>query len=204
MSKVRSGELEETKGQPAKYRCETCGHPTERPLRLSHVFCCTRCLIDYYRPSGRTDDRDLNSLLDLRGELIRQIQEKRNSEVITMIHREEHGISKREQHKPYITIEDSEDILYQIRSADPNTPIDFILHCPGGMVLPAEQIAMAVKEHPAGVSIIVPHYAMSGATLIALAAREILMDSHSVLGPLDPQIGGYPSPSLVKLTHEEN
>jgi ClpP class serine protease len=114
-----------------------------------------------------------------------------------MVHREEHGTKHR--HRPYITIEDSEEILYSIRSTRDDTPIDFILHCPGGIVMPAKQIAIAVNRHPASVSVIVPHYAMSGATLIALAAKEIVMDPYSVLGPLDPQINGYPSPSLIKL-----
>ena len=36
----------------------------------------------------------------------------------------------------------------------------------------------------------VPHYAMSGGTLIAMAAQEIIMDRNAVLGPVDPQIGG--------------
>ena len=40
---------------------------------------------------------------------------------------------------------------------------------------------------------------MSGATLIALAAKEVIMDRHAILGPLDPQIQGLPSPSLLKL-----
>ena len=35
----------------------------------------------------------------------------------------------------------------------------------------------------------VPHYAMSGGTLLALAADEIVMDPNAVLGPVDPQIG---------------
>ncbi|MBI3116438.1 MAG: hypothetical protein HYZ12_03780, partial [Thaumarchaeota archaeon] len=43
------------------------------------------------------------------------------------------------------------------------------------------------------------HYAMSGATLICFAAKEIVLDHHSVLGPLDPQIAGFPSPSLLRL-----
>ena len=34
-----------------------------------------------------------------------------------------------------------------------------------------------------------PHYAMSGGTLIALAADEIVMSDHAVLGPVDPQMG---------------
>lgn len=65
--------------------------------------------------------------------------------------------------------------------------------------MPSEQIALALRGHPARVSAIVPHYAMSGATLICLAADEIVMDPHSVLGPLDPQIAGFHSPSLLRL-----
>ncbi len=183
--------------QSGKYRCENCGHSTSHPLKVAHVFCCAQCLVHYYTRSGRIAD-NLNSLVELRSELIRQIEEKRGSKIITMVHREEHGTKPR--HRPYITIEDSEEILYSIRSTKDDTPIDFILHCPGGVIMPAEQIALAVHRHPAGVSVIVPHYAMSGATLIALAAKEIVMDPYSVLGPLDPQINGYPSPSLIKLT----
>ena len=48
-----------------------------------------------------------------------------------------------------------------------------MLHTPGGLVLAAEQIAHAVRDHPAKVTVFVPHYAMSGGTLIALAADEI-------------------------------
>lgn len=40
---------------------------------------------------------------------------------------------------------------------------------------------------------------MSGGTLIALAADEIVMDEHAVLGPVDPQIDGLPAVSLLKL-----
>src|SRR5881396_2075758 len=40
---------------------------------------------------------------------------------------------------------------------------------------------------------------MSGATLICLTADEVVMEPFSVLGPLDPQIGEFPSPSLLKL-----
>ncbi|MGB6808924.1 MAG: hypothetical protein WBE81_20350, partial [Pseudolabrys sp.] len=40
----------------------------------------------------------------------------------------------------------------------------------------------------------VPVYAMSGGTLIALAADEIVLGEFSVLGPIDPQIAGLPLP----------
>jgi ClpP class serine protease len=39
---------------------------------------------------------------------------------------------------------------------------------------------------------------MSGGTLIALAADEILMGEFSVLGPIDPQLAGFPAASIVR------
>jgi ClpP class serine protease len=48
------------------------------------------------------------------------------------------------------------------------------------------------------VTVFVPHYAMSGGTLIALAADEIVMDPHAVLGPVDPQLGDYPAASILR------
>src|SRR5260221_14130941 len=44
---------------------------------------------------------------------------------------------------------------------------------------------------------------MSGGTLIALAADEIVMCKHSVLGPIDPQLGQSPAASLIKVTAEK-
>jgi ClpP class serine protease len=55
-----------------------------------------------------------------------------------------------------------------------------------------------LHDHPAETRVIVPHYAMSGGTLIALAADKIIMDPHAVLGPVDPQLGQYPGPSIVR------
>jgi ClpP class serine protease len=49
------------------------------------------------------------------------------------------------------------------------------------------------------VTVFVPHYAMSGGTLIALAADEIVMSEHAVLGPVDPQLGRYPAASILKV-----
>jgi ClpP class serine protease len=53
--------------------------------------------------------------------------------------------------------------------------------------------------HRGKITVFVPHYAMSGGTLIALAADEIVMEEHAVLGPVDPQIAEYPAASLVRL-----
>ncbi|MCS7275187.1 MAG: hypothetical protein NZ610_07310, partial [Candidatus Bipolaricaulota bacterium] len=65
------------------------------------------------------------------------------------------------------------------------------------------QIARALRRHPGGTRVIVPHYAMSGGTLIALAADEIIMSPHAVLGPVDPQIGQYPAASLLAVLEKK-
>ena len=99
----------------------------------------------------------------------------------------------------YINIDDSEDVLRAIRLTDKNTPLDLVLHTPGGLVLAASQIAKAIKRHPAKTTVFVPHYAMSGGTLIALAASQIVMDANAVLGPIDPQLGDFPAASVLKV-----
>ena len=70
-------------------------------------------------------------------------------------------------------------------------------------MLAATQIARAIREHKAKVTVFVPHYAMSGGTLIALAADEIVMCKHSVLGPVDPQLGESPAASLIKVVEQK-
>jgi ClpP class serine protease len=47
------------------------------------------------------------------------------------------------------------------------------------------------------VTVFVPHYAMSGGTLIALAADQIVLAPSAVLGPVDPQLGEYPAASIL-------
>ena len=100
----------------------------------------------------------------------------------------------------FIDIDDSEAVLRAIRLTPDETPIDLVLHTPGGLVLAAEQIAYALRAHPGKVTVLVPHYAMSGGTLLALAADEIRMDAAAVLGPVDPQLGDLPAASLVRVT----
>jgi len=138
------------------------------------------------------------SLQLTRTKLLKRLSEKRKSTVITMIHRQESiGLFGIPFYK-FISIEDSEEVLRAIRSAPKDKPIDLIIHTPGGLVLAATQIAKALHDHPAETRVIVPHYAMSGGTLIALAADKIIMDPHAVLGPVDPQLEQYPGPSIIR------
>jgi len=134
-----------------------------------------------------------------RTDLLNRFQQERNSHVIALIHRQESVSVLGVPVSRYISIEDSEAVLRAIRLIPPGEPIDLILHTPGGLVLAAEQIAKALVEHKGKVTVFVPHYAMSGGTLIALAADEIVMDANAVLGPVDPQIGEFPAASIVKM-----
>ena len=130
-----------------------------------------------------------------RREIISKLEAERGTKAITLIHRREPW----EENEDSITIEDSEFVLMEIHRTPKEKPIDIILHTPGGLVLSAEMIGAALKEHPAKVTAIVPFYAMSGGTMIALAADEIVMEDFSVLGPLDPQINGIASGALLNL-----
>jgi ClpP class serine protease len=137
-------------------------------------------------------------LITSRRRLIVQLERKRSSRVIALVHRQEMISLFGFPLARFISIEDSEEVLRAIQLTDPDVPIDLILHTPGGLVLASEQIANALVAHRAKVTVFVPHYAMSGGTLLALAADEIVMAPHAVLGPLDPQIGQLPAASILR------
>jgi len=134
-----------------------------------------------------------------RARLLDRLQQERKSRVIAMIHRQDTRSIFGVPVSQSITIEDSEAILRAIRLTPADQAIDLILHTPGGLVLAAEQIARALVERKGRVTVLVPHYAMSGGTLIALAADEVVMDPNAVLGPVDPQIDGLPAASIVRV-----
>jgi ClpP class serine protease len=132
-----------------------------------------------------------------RRRMLASISSKRDATVITLIHRQETMSLLGFPVMRHIDIDDSESVLKAIRGTRPGRTIEIILHTPGGLVLAASQITLALAEHDGRVVAVVPHYAMSGGTLIALAADEIVIDRHAALGPVDPQLGQYPAASLV-------
>lgn len=134
---------------------------------------------------------------------ITAIQKSRNSRVIVIIHRQEAMSFFGFPIARYIDLDDAEKVLYAIRTTPKEQKIDLILHTPGGLVIAALQIARALKAHAGQVTVFVPHYAMSGGTLLALAADEIVMSPHAVLGPIDPQINGMPAASIIKVAAEK-
>ena len=139
----------------------------------------------------------------MRTRKIAQLESERNSRVILLVHRQETMRFLGFPVARYIDINDSEDVLRAIQMTDDELPLDIILHTPGGLVLAALQIAWAIREHKGKVTVFVPHYAMSGGTLIALSADEIVMSKHAVLGPIDPQLGQSPAASLLKVVEQK-
>lgn len=153
---------------------------------------------DKLMKEGLTEPQKIRQeTLSRRMEIITRLATERGSRVLTLIHRREPWEDMDPEKS--IGIEDTELVLMEIRRTPPDMPIDLIVHTPGGLVLAAEMIAMALRRHPGRVTVMVPFYAMSGGTLVALSADEVLMEPYSVLGPLDPQIAGLPSPALVRL-----
>src|SRR5712672_2551223 len=134
---------------------------------------------------------------------ISQLERERKSRVILLVHRQETMRFLGFPIARYIDINDSEDVLRAIQMTDADVPLDLVLHTPGGLVVAALQIARAIGDHKAKVTVFVPHYAMSGGTLIALAADEIVLSPHAVLGPIDPQLEQSPAASVIKVVEQK-
>src|SRR3954471_24664330 len=128
------------------------------------------------------------------------LSRERKATVITLIHRQEQMSLLGFPVVRYIDIDDAESVLRAINQTPAERSIEIVLHTPGGMVIAARQIATALADHDGHVTAVVPHYAMSGGTMIALAADEIVIDAHASLGPVDPQLGQYPAASLVAVS----
>ncbi|HIH44298.1 MAG TPA: hypothetical protein HA257_04220 [Candidatus Methanoperedenaceae archaeon] len=181
-------------------KCIYCGMDIEDEGILRQVdgnqmrFCSQHCAVMFEGLEKK--GRMRAAILTERAGILSMLEKERGARAITLIHRREPWEEKDES---YINIEDSEHVLMMIRQTPKDEDVDLILHTPGGLALAAEMIAMAVKNHPAKVTVMVPFYAMSGGTLIALAADEIIMEKDSVLGPVDPQISELPAGALLSL-----
>ncbi len=138
---------------------------------------------------------------------IREMERKWGTKILTMIHRKEAISMLGIPVYQFIDVEDAEEVLRGIREAE-DKPIDLIIHTPGGQLHASIQIARALKNHSARTRVFVPHYSMSGGTIIALAANEIIMDKDASLGPIDPQVGDFlrgvfPAPSWLHVARKK-
>ncbi|MBE3589457.1 MAG: ATP-dependent Clp protease proteolytic subunit [Firmicutes bacterium] len=185
---------------PAEWRAPACGDTTARGDGVGNLWNWFWFIVFLWSLAPLYRQRLLHQR---RLQLIRAIERRRGSRLISLIHRQESVSFLGIPISRYITIEDSEEVLRAIHLTPPDVPIDMVLHTPGGLVLAAEQIAQALRRHRAPVTVFVPHYAMSGGTLIALAADRVVMDPNAVLGPVDPQLGSYPAVSLLRAVREK-
>lgn len=72
-----------------------------------------------------------------------------------------------------------------------------VLQSPGGYAETSEALVAQLRSRFNDIDVIVPAYAKSAATMLALSANELMLDEHSELGPIDPQftIGNSASPA---------
>ena len=70
-------------------------------------------------------------------------------------------------------------------------PFDLIIHTPGGDIFSAIFISRLFKKYTGKIRAIIPLYAMSGGTLLALSCNELYMSDTACLGPVDPQLGSF-------------
>lgn len=77
--------------------------------------------------------------------------------------------------------------------------LDLLLHTPGGGIAATQSIAHYLHEMFGNdIRAIVPQIAMSAGTMVACICRSILMGKHSNLGPVDPQLSGFPALAVKK------
>lgn len=117
-----------------------------------------------------------------RQELIKQIEGITNRRLLTYVAPTQHPAS-------LIDLDDSLHIESSLQGGDSPQGLDLLPHSPGGRAEAAEKIIVVCRAYSTdNFRVIVPSYAKSAATIIALGADCIVMSNSSELGPIDPQI----------------
>lgn len=75
------------------------------------------------------------------------------------------------------------EVIYEMKARN----LDLVLHSPGGSPEATEAVVTYLRSKFDDIRVIIPHAAMSAATMLACAANRIVMGKHSFLGPIDPQ-----------------
>ena len=135
---------------------------------------------DRARPKKTPMYEALNASRYQRQELIRAIQDRSGTPFIAYLSGPDALINRADT--AYFN-----DLLYHLTA---NTNLDMLLHTPGGDIDAAEKLMFIVRSR-VGVGrlrVIVPDFAKSAGTLMAIGADEILMGNTSELGPIDPQM----------------
>jgi len=65
--------------------------------------------------------------------------------------------------------------------------LDLVVHSPGGSAEATESIVTYLRSKFRDIRVLIPHAAMSAATMLACASDRLVMGKHSFIGPIDPQ-----------------
>jgi hypothetical protein len=99
----------------------------------------------------------------------------------------------------FINDNDKNGFMNAIYKLDTSKGLDLILHTQGGETAATESIVDYLRsKFGTDIRVIVPQLAMSGGTMIACAAKQIIMGKQSSLGPIDPQIGGVSASGVIE------
>jgi hypothetical protein len=124
------------------------------------------------------------------------------AKTIAIIHDFDNPTAYDANKREYLSAREAFEVLAEIRSAGKDTPIDIILHTPGGDRFAGEMIATALKDRP-NTTAYVPYCAMSAGTMIALSTEKVVMGNFACLGPIDSQFAGFPADSFERLLKEK-
>jgi hypothetical protein len=95
--------------------------------------------------------------------------------------------------------DDKNGFMMAVHKMDRTKGLDLILHTPGGSIAVTESLVNYLRKmFDKDMRAIVPQIAMSAGTMIACACKEIVMGTHSNLGPVDPQILGIPAAGVIE------
>lgn len=98
-----------------------------------------------------------------------------------------------------INDDDKNGFMSVIHGMERTHGLDLILHTPGGGTAATESLVDYLRAmFGSDIRAIVPQFALSGGTMIACAAKSIVMGKHSSLGPIDPQFGGISAHGVVE------
>ncbi len=139
--------------------------------------------------------------------------ETSNTLLIEFIHDLGDDFVGRDSAQQQIVFDEAFEAVASIRQANPRSKIVVVLHTLGGYARPAHMIALALKQHlkearhsskrDPRVIAYVPYVAMSGGTMIALAAEKVVMDPTASLGPIDTIYGGFPTETYRDLLEKK-
>jgi ATP-dependent protease ClpP protease subunit len=84
-----------------------------------------------------------------------------------------------------INDEDQEALMEVLHGLEGDS-LDLILHSPGGSAEATEGLVRYLRSKFKDIRVVIPHAAMSAATMLACASNRIVMGEHSFIGPIDP------------------